>query len=268
MKKKNINEQKIIKLYLAGESQSMIAKKLGVSQWLISQKLKNNKIKTRPKYYKLNRRKYTVNEDFFNKIDNNVAWVLGWILADGSLSDRKLSWHLAKKDEDVLVKISQILNYTGPLYQSTNKLKGKIHYMITLAISSDTIIKRLNKLGIKRRKSLNEKYLTCIKKINSETIHKNFIRGIFEGDGSILNTSTKSTVFQIVGTNSLLKDIQLIMNKYINIGFTKLSNNIKGKNHYALRYRGIKKPKLIFDWLYKDAELFLNRKYNKYMELI
>jgi len=81
-----------------------------------------------------------------------------------------------------------------------------------------------------------------------------------------LYLTKKYHAFQIVGTKELLLPIQHILIKYIGVRKNKLTNNIKGKNHYALRYNGKIQSMKIMDWLYEHKpEWYMDRKYNSYL---
>lgn len=138
-----------------------------------------------------------------------------------------------------------------------------------LIIYNEDMAKKLRSFGFKKNKSLHEKFLNCIKyQKSNEQIFSSFIRGIFDGDGSIMFDKRRfSSCFQIVGTQELLKDIQKYLIKYCNVKKTKLTRNIKGRNHFALRYRGNKQTIRIFEWLYKNTEKIcrMDRKYNKFL---
>lgn len=60
-------------------------------------------------------RKYHINHDFFNIINSSEkSWLLGFVLANGSVFKHKssyvLSFHIAKRDEEILLKINELMN--------------------------------------------------------------------------------------------------------------------------------------------------------------
>ncbi|OGJ15857.1 hypothetical protein A3K73_01685 [Candidatus Pacearchaeota archaeon RBG_13_36_9] len=267
-----LNEEYLIKR----KSQSEIAKLLGVSQWVISQRMRKSNLITRKKTWRLTEQrycqKYPVNIHFFDVLTPKNAWVLGWISSDGFINKNKESHafglKLNKKDIDVLIKIKNLIGYAGPIleYKTFLKKTNKNYSECLLKISNKRIVKRLEELGICSNKSQNERFPIEIKVSDNEALIKNFIKGFFEGDGSIIYTKN-SLLFQIVGTKEILRDIQYFLMRYLMLNKTKLTRNILDKNHWALRYRGNKQTIKIFDWLYSDNELCLNRKYNKYLQI-
>jgi len=74
------------------------------------------------------RRKFPINENFFEKIENEKqAYILGFLYADGCNHEdkQKISLGLAIKDKDILEKISKILLYDNihlKQYPKRNKI--------------------------------------------------------------------------------------------------------------------------------------------------
>jgi len=267
MKRINISLKEIKKKYYSeNKSQEQIAKEFNVSQWVISQRMKEQKLKTKSKTRNLGKKKYSVNEYLFDKITPLSAWILGWLVSDGYIANNRITLHLAQKDIDVLIKIKHYMEYTGPIYKQNATLNNKIFKQASLSISSKRLCKKLLQYGIVSPKTNKEVFPKVIIKSNKEN-KKAFIRGIFEGDGSILIDKNKSVLFQIVGTKQLLEEIQLILMKILHVPKTKLTKNSK-RNHYALRYRGKKNVFKILNWVYNKHNNFLmNRKYIKFYEI-
>jgi len=263
---KNIIEEKYFKEL---KSQYNIAKELGVTQYAISARMKEYEMKTFPKHLKmvnLNKQKAKkVDLNVFNEMNKNVAWLLGWIVSDGSISSRCLTFHISEKDEEILHKFKKLLKYEGKIYHYNSKLNGKIYKVVTLKINDKKLISKLKEFGIKpKNKTI---YPVIINKENEE-INKNFIRGIFEGDGSIIKKKDGGIIFEIVGTRELLQFIQTKLIAYLNLNKTKLTKNKKLNNHYLLRYGGKKTPLRILSWLYQNyGNLKLKRKYEKFLEI-
>ncbi|GIM28208.1 hypothetical protein CPJCM30710_08740 [Clostridium polyendosporum] len=106
---------------------------------------------------------------------------------------------------------------------------------------------------------------------------RHFIRGYFDGDGSIFsshNTSYfkrngivkkyqyKIYAFSMLGTTEFLKDvIDFLPANHYSIRDTK-TNEIK-----ELRISAKCEFNLLFDYLYNDSTICLERKYNKWLEI-
>lgn len=211
------------------------------------------------------KRIYNVNDDYFNIIDNEVkAYWLGFLFADGWINQRKgqdrLVLDLAVKDKNHLKKYKKALNFKGPVKDFTIKSgqwKGFIHTMVS--ITSQQLVNDLNKLGCTPRKSLTLKF----PKIKKSLI-RHFIRGYFDGDGSVFISNEKhwrsgkiSPVihYRFIGT----EDFLTIVKQEINLqGYL-----VQPKNKdvaFELSYKRNKKVIPFYEYLYKDATIFLKRK--------
>lgn len=262
-----LNLAEIKRKYKEGKSQDEIAKELDVSQWVISSRLRKSGILIRDKFWKLSRRKYSINETVLNTLTPLVGWVLGWFMSDGFVQkkDNSFGIRLSKKDTGVLNLLRQFFEYTGPLLESKTYLKKtkKWYEGIILKMTSRHLKEKLITFGIVSGKSTKERFPAVIWEANDE-IKKQFIKGIFEGDGSIIIAS--QTAFQIVGTKELLHSIQQHMMKTLQLRKTKIAvNGGSKKNHFCLRYSGKLQCMRIFDWLYADSQWHLERKYQKYL---
>ncbi len=223
-------------------------------------------------------RKYSYDKNFFNKLSSDTAWVLGLLISDGFVRRNKLSGYFGLKmkheDSDVISKTKRILKYSGPIYKGKSRLeyKGCIKEFCfrLLQINDVEAVKKLENLGIKQNKIHNEKFLACIKETNDQEIISSFIRGIFDGDGSVLfDKKRNSSCFQIVGTYQLLQEIQDYLMRYCRLNKTKLTQNVLGTNHFSLRYRGNLQIIKILDWIYRYSNSYnrMDRKFNKFKEI-
>ncbi|NQT23334.1 MAG: hypothetical protein HQ579_07880 [Candidatus Omnitrophica bacterium] len=259
-------------------NQYEIGERFGCSQWVISNRLRHFGIKTRPKTYNFVNRKYSYNRDFLKNITPDISWVLGLLVSDGFVRKNNLSAYfglkLKREDEDVIFKVKKILKYQGPIYRGMSKLEHKgyvkeFSYSL-LHVNDVNAVKELEQLGIRENKTHNEIFLECIKETNNEEIISSFIRGIYDGDGSFLfDKKRNSMCFQIVGTYHLMQEIQNHLMHYCRLNKTKLTQNILGTNHYALRYRGNVQTVRILNWVYKCSNHFnrMDRKFDNFCKI-
>jgi DNA-binding transcriptional regulator WhiA len=93
-----------------------------------------------------------------------------------------------------------------------------------------------------------------------------FIKGIFDGDGCLTYSMDKNYrryTFSIVGSYDLMKTLQLILSKNnVNIKFRKM------KSIYSVYLRGNRQIIRILDWLYNETITHLDRKYEKYQDML
>lgn len=208
-------------------------------------------------------RKDTVNEIFFHKWSTIMAYVFGYICADGNVAwDNQKGYYCltitaAEKDKLHLEKIRRTIESSKPL------LYGKSTKSYRLVVNSQKICLRLMRLGVMPRKSLILKF----PKVPNKYL-KDFIRGYVDGDGSLRFFNRKRSPYFELMICSGSKEFLTTLGKKINgeLEITSKMFNI-GKHCYILRYscsRGLK----LANWLYQDAKIFIARKYNKYQEAL
>jgi hypothetical protein len=200
--------------------------------------------------------------DFFKKIDTEEkAYWLGFIAADGNVDKNKrvCSIQLKQSDKGHLEKFSKVFN---DYYHIS--LINSVYPSARISIYSKQCCLDLEQYGITPNKSLTLD-------INFNLIPKelilHFIRGYFDGDGSIFCSIPKRENgynyeewgCNFVGTEKVLTYFK----EYLN-----LENKITKKgNVYSLDINGILKTYQVLTLLYKDSTIFLERKKNKYNEL-
>ncbi|PHB57056.1 hypothetical protein COE91_05560 [Bacillus toyonensis] len=108
-----LSKSEIIQLYAEGKSTSEIAILANVSARYIRMVLKDNNVPRRA--IGSWKRKYDLKEDYFKTWSNNMAYILGFIAADGVI----------QKESDILEDIKKELNTNQPLYQ--NKKNWRIY---------------------------------------------------------------------------------------------------------------------------------------------
>lgn len=193
---------------------------------------------------------YETNHDFFKVWTSEMAYILGFFYSDGNVTkDRKeINIHLNKKDHYILKKIRKIMGSNRPI-----RKYGSASY---LRLNSKILVRDIMSLGCIPRKSLildfpdiEEKYLS------------HFIRGYFDGDGSIHFNKPNTIKIHICGTNKFLTKLQLRLNKSINI---KINPLYKDRTFWVCRYYSDDARKLCF-WMYKNSKgLYLERKKDRF----
>lgn len=213
------------------------------------------------------KRKYPIQEDFFDKIDTQEkAYILGLLYADGwNQTERNvIGIGLKESDKEILDKITSLIQPTKPLgYYKKNKLKRGFENSqneYRLVIANKHISERLVELGCGKAKTHNLIFPTE-EQVPSHLI-RHFVRGYFDGDGSV--SGDKQKQFCFVGTIDFLLPLQQILVKELNFSKTKLDRRHKDidNNIRSLRYCGVNQCITFRDWLYKDATIYLERKKN------
>ena len=103
-------------------------------------------------------------------------------------------------------------------------------------------------------------------------MQRHFIRGYFDGDGTLGYYQRKDSLeyfVEIISTKNFCENLSRIVNKNIKINsLLRLSdpktNSITTKFYVRGRLQIIE----FLNWLYKDAVIFLPRKNKKYLEIL
>ncbi len=214
------------------------------------------------------KRIYSVNHDFFNKINSdNVASWLGMLMADGDIGYRKgcstrITLRLSTKDKDYLKKFVRDLEATYPINDTIQIKKNKNYPMSTIGITSEQMGKDLARYGVVPNKTFKVKYPDIPKQLNSA-----LIRGIFDGDGCISASYPErgysALNFSICSNRNIVLAIRKILVETLGISSTKIYR-IKRKRNIYVYQKGDKEVFKIMEWLYKDATVWMDRKRDRY----
>lgn len=207
--------------------------------------------------------KYRLNQSFFEKWTNQMAYVLGFITADGNVCKTGNSHmiQIACDDKDVITKIKTVLSSNSPikLRQRANK---KISYQIRF--SDKKIYYDLYKLGIKPNKSLT---VQPPKNIPKKLVN-HYVRGIFDGDGSVwISKRGRNKRIVSVFYTASIKMAQFLY-KTVKETCPLFEGNIQkiptpnGNNMYYSINLSSRDSLLLYKYMYNDADIFLGRKHN------
>jgi DNA-binding transcriptional regulator WhiA len=251
----------IVDLYQQGYSFRKIEEVTGVPRKKCSKILKEKGLSIRSKIDQAPR-KYKVDVDFFKNIDSQEkSYILGFLFADGNVRDKKcFRISLKYSDIDVLRKIGRSLNYTGGIKVGVNKSKGNWRYC-HLEVSSKKMAVDLHSLGCIPAKT----HLIRFPSIKHELI-RHFVRGYFDGDGGIYQHKNGHYIFQITSNKDFIADLQNILFREFGITFSIKRHKDK-QSSSTIYLSDIKTLLKIYDWLYKDATIYLARKHLKFEEI-
>ena len=206
------------------------------------------------------RQQTPINHDFFKNWSRNMAYIFGLWCADGNMGRQnkgyQFSIKLHKNDKYLL---QSILNEM----QSEHKIYDKKDNSCEFIIGSKTIYHDIAKLGGKERKSLDLKFPNVPKEYLAD-----FIRGYFDGDGTIFKNRFAYT---ILGTKEFLIDVAEIL-KENNIEISNIKQHHpefgESNNCYKLGIYKKHQANKFANFIYKDLDdtLFLKRKYNIFQD--
>ena len=181
-----------------------------------------------------------------------------------------MKFSISSKDIDILNKIKTVMN-------SESEIKSYKNYgsfinssdVSVFSISNQYLVKALRNLGFDSNKTTS-----CTFPNISEEFYLPFIRGYFDGDGSltkyVANDGYERYSCSICGTESFLLFVKNYLEQKYNCKFnSKLIKRFDTENCcYALAMSGKKNSIHFLNLLYKDSNISLDRKYNKYLSFI
>jgi transposase-like protein len=253
--------EKSIELYKNGSCMLTVCDMTGISIACLSRHLKRLGLS---RSNKENSRKYQVNNLFFQKIDTeNKAYWLGFMYADGFITcQRFVGCSLHEKDLAHLQKFKHALEATYEIRHYINKSFGVEVPYVRLLMTSWQLFADLITKGVVERKSLVLTFPS--ENIVPNNLVHHFIRGYFDGDGSF-SKSHDGYKFKLCGTKELLNSVANQIG-HPNVKLYKRHKDSK-KNNYQFDIGGRLQVVKIGDFMYNNASVFLDRKYQRYVEL-
>ncbi len=205
--------------------------------------------------------KYDVDEKFFEKWTPVMAYVLGYLYADGSLENapylRGKYLRLTSTDKDLVDFTRNALRSKHTIVViPSDSPNRKIRYF--LRIGSHKIYDSLLALGLFPNKSLTMEF----PKLSPEFL-PHFVRGYFDGDGHVgiakeRNVFKRMIVVFVSGSEKFLINLAQGLKLTLKLRINKV---YKGSKAYRLAY-SIGDSVKIFKYIYKDSNgQFLKRKF-------
>ena len=216
------------------------------------------------------------NKHFFKEWSPEMAYILGYFVADGCMFVNPRGSHyieFTSTDRESIQKIKTAMHSQHSIGEREyNNPNWKIGYR--LQIGSKEMFRDLSNLGFQPNKSKVVRMPTIPKRFLSH-----FIRGYFDGDGSIFfgaykrnDRTTETLQFRITtsfasGSKEFLKDLQTLILKNTNLKGGCLSKKSKDKEDFQLAFSTSDSEKM-FQFMYNGAtkDYFLERKFNKFQE--
>ena len=252
----NLNNyvDEIIEKYKSGISSIKLAKEYNCNKSTICRLLKKNNIEMKnPDMYKT----YFFDEHFLDIVNTEEkAYFLGLMYSDGYNIKNKNEFGISLSGEDsyMIENIRKILKTDKPIYIRYPK-QGQA--VFELRLSSEYFSNRLSELGCFVNKSLKLEFPNFL----SNELVRHFIRGYFDGDGSVMKINKNGHRVSFIGTESFCIGLQTILKKFLDID----SHLIKQGKVYYLRFSKKKCVEKFFNWIYDNSTIYLLRKYNKFI---
>lgn len=255
----NEKREKVIELYKSGKPQTFIEKELKMTRKTIREILKSSDVKYRnnTEAIQLGHGHY-INHDFLDDLSKEeVLYFIGLVYTDGHVNvdgnSNTIEIVLHKNDKELLNKLSLFL-------ESNYEIKDRKDNCCRLRFCSEKMVSVFKDLGFTSNKTL---VLNPDERLK-HSIH--FWRGCIDGDGSLFfgGAHYKYPNLSIVGTIDTVQGfIDFVQEN--NIISKRIAVKSSGKNLYQVNYSS-KIALNIARLLYKDSNIYLERKYNKYLE--
>lgn len=261
------DKQSIVDAYFDNIAFSKLPEYLDISQRAVARVLKDKGVNTRLK------NRYTLDRDYFESIDTEQkAYWLGFLYADGYVGDEKFNnvvLGLIDTDKSHLDMFVEHISFTGNV-----RLAGRGGYKgsrerYVVNFSSKKMASDLRKLGLYPGKSTTMSSFPDI----PQSLIRHFIRGYFDGDGSVYTARSTSyhkgkmyeyrkPVVSIIATRDFAEEIA------INLPYKHRIRQSKSPDMVYIEYYGVSDFPLMYDELYNDATVYLQRKYDKFNDIL
>ena len=227
------------------------------------------------KEYNINskrKNRYTLDENYFEEINTQQkAYILGLIYADGYVGNEKFNnISLTQKEYKLLFEVKKELEFTGIIRLGNKGSFENSKPGYVLNFSSKKVANDLRKLGLYPKKSLT---IDKIPNIRDE-LKRHFLRGYFDGDGSISKYIHKfkktnkeysyvKVKMCIIATEKMLEDFI----KTFNIEHYYISQS-KTKEMKYIQIESKKELNRIYNLMYEDCCICNMTKKEKWDNLI
>jgi len=209
-------------------------------------------------------RKYRVNDNFFKKWSEDMAYILGFWYADGYIRKRRDRYSFCygfsicqqTKDKYILKNILKKMNSNNPICCPKTRPN-----MSHFEISSEIIFNDIVKFGGLPNKSKIVRFPRISHKYTSD-----FIRGLFDGDGSISLIGKSPHSYICSGSIMFIQDLKGILDKYEING--KIDDNGNKVNPCFLLRFGADDTRKLGRLMYKGGsnKIKLKRKYERFLK--
>jgi LAGLIDADG-like domain len=211
-----------------------------------------------------------VDLSFFETESADFYYFLGLMVTDGWVSD-KGSISLSMTDRDVIDYVADKIRYTNSIFEKRSKRFPNAKPIYTISFRNQAVFEILKGYGVHPRKSLTVKF----PRVPREYL-KDFVRGVFDGDGSIYVKQRKDSnslvcEFSIVSASSeFINEIGDVISAEANIDSVKYRVEQRRRRNPLFTLRVSKRPDIarLSEWLYKDDAFGMERKKEKMLYLL
>lgn len=184
------------------------------------------------------------------------AYLLGYIIGDGNICKDAYKLTVVAHIDDIET-LHFFKHYLGGGSYYYPKGKDYVYY----TVSSYDLIRDLEKLGIKPNKSKT----VTIPDIETKLM-RDLIRGLFDSDGCIyLHQDLRNSRVTITGNYNVCSYIKSLVSQELGVKGS-LYKHSQNETVWVWQLGGRSQLRKFYQFLYKDASIFLARKHNKFVE--
>lgn len=233
-----------------------------------------------PKHKEPMKKQHITPVTFFDNINTEYkAYMLGLTYADGTIDDKvkglrewRFRISLQLEDIEVLKPLAKIINKKVNIYHPPAVKSKGWKPRATITINNTFLCKSLIDLGCYPRKSQEGMKFPDLK---SEFI-PHFIRGFFDGDGSVVIKNRKykgkktTSVYQSLriafsSTDSAFLDVLISHLPITKIYKSKRKRTLTTYTYWVERKQDVEN---VYNYMYKNSTVYMKRKINKFNMLI
>jgi hypothetical protein len=236
-----------------------IAKEFNVDPETISREVRENNLNVEMGY------RTWMNHWLFDDIISEIpAYILGYFVADGSLQGDRFSFCCSIDDLEILAFIHNTI-CPDSHFKIFKNTKDAICRKVSLSVrfSSRRLAAHIRRLKLDKTSYDDITFPTF-----SYDTTRHFIRGMFDGDGHYRRDRSRYEL-SIIFSDPYFADSagkQITLDSPYTYRVTPVKS--KNKTTYVLYIQGKggkKREKYLYDYLYKDATLFLQRKKSRFL---
>lgn len=217
-----------------------------------------------PSKYAHNSKIFT-DENFFNEWSHELSYFLGWMASDGNISESKNAFRITSTDIEHLENLFSLFSYgwitSMRKWNTTNEKNNSPAG--TISICRKDIMDKLIAFGILPNKTL----IMQMPYIPPKYV-RDFVRGVFEGDGSItFKNPTSPNIVIASGSKDFLYGLGKSIEKQTGL---KVYVYTDKKGTHRLVYGAPTSVEMMFEYMYKGVPsvLILNRKHKRFTDYL
>jgi len=247
-----------------------LSKILPISRSTIEKIASNLKITTNAGYVAQGKQRElnnkSVNIYYFHQWSSDMAYILGFIFADGSINQEltQLSFGNSQKDLDIIQAIKTKLDSKHKLTLYPAEVRGGINSgpYVKFYVCSMIMMRQLVALGVYPAKCYRNDPVPTI----PSEYQRDFVRGFFDGDGILTITSRQRGSLGFCGTQQFMTDIQEIVCSGTLLRKTPISSKKACPALYYCYWQRDADFEILYNYMYKDPNCLCGKRKKEKLE--